>query len=172
GLTRGILFLHSAGALPEANDISFSVLEVSCEAHVCYWLFLLDCLAAQFLYVFQCGLNVRDIYRDDGVLDFVVAFCQSAVDGSWLCGHPGLRVNLCGSDHVVFHSGVLANVPSEGFLVEALCAFLVVGRYLKVHDSCVMHILHLSGNALKWANKYSLYFTSLDQAFPFRSQNS
>src|SRR2546428_5705238 len=26
-----------------------------------------------------------------------------------------------------------------------------------------MHILNLSGSALKWANKYSLYFTSLDQ---------
>src|SRR5438309_495842 len=90
-------------------------------------------------------------------------------------GCVGIRVfgsNLSGSDHVVFHSGVLANVPSEGFLVEDLCAFLVVGRYLKVHDSCVMHIPHLSGSALKWANKYSLYFTSLDQAFPFRSQNS
>src|SRR2546428_598666 len=46
GLTRGILFLHSAGALPESYDVSFSVLEVSCEAHICYRLLLLDCLAA------------------------------------------------------------------------------------------------------------------------------
>src|SRR5438132_3423747 len=41
--------------------------------------------------------------------------------------------------------GVLADVPSEGFLVETLCAFHVVGRYLKMHDSSMMHILHVKG---------------------------
>jgi len=76
-------------------------------------------------------LNVRDIYCDDGVFDFIVSFCQSAVDGSWLRGHPSLRVNLCRSNHMVLHSGILANVPSEDFLVEALCPFLVVGRSSK-----------------------------------------
>src|SRR2546428_5534268 len=154
-------FLHSAGALPETYDVSFGVLEVGCEAHVSNWLFLPHRLAAQFLHVLQCSLNVGDVDCDDGVLDFAVSFCQSAVDGSWCCRLPGLLVNFCGSNHVVLHSGVLADVPTEGFLVEALCAFLVVGRYLKVYYPSVMHILHLNGRARNRSNKYSLYFSSL-----------
>src|SRR5207244_7144670 len=139
---RGMSVLHSAGALPETYDVSFGVLEVGCEAHVSNWLFLPHRLAAQFLHVLQCSLNVSNIDCDDSVLDFVVAFCQSAVDGSGRCRHLSLLVNLCGSNHVVLHSGVLADIPSENFLIEGLCALLVVGRYLKVYDPSVMHIVH------------------------------
>jgi hypothetical protein len=49
----------------------------------------------------------------------------------------------------------------EGFLVEGLGTFLVVGRYLKVYDPCVMHILHRVWRAINRSNKYSLYFSSL-----------
>src|SRR6266571_1317605 len=153
-------FLHSAGALPETYDVSFGVLEVGCEAHVGNWLFLPHRLAAQFLHVLQCSLNVSNVDCDDSVLDFVVAFRQPTVDGSGRCRLLGLLVNLCGSNHVVLHSGVLADVPSEGFLVEGLCAFLVVGRYLKVYDPRMMHIVHVNGRARIPSNKYSLYFSS------------
>src|SRR6266480_1747250 len=80
---------------------------------------------------------------------FVVAFRQPTVDGSGRCRHLSLLVNLCGSNHMVLHSRVLADIPSEGFLVEGLCAFLVVGRYLKVYDPSMMHILHRESAAEK-----------------------
>src|SRR5437879_7662464 len=41
--------------------------------------------------------------------------------------------------------GYLLMSHPKGFLVEGLCAFLVVGRYLKVYDPSVMHILHVRG---------------------------
>src|SRR5436309_2415849 len=159
-------FLHSAGALPETYDVSFGVFEVGCEAHVSNWLLLPDHFAAQFLYVLQCSLDVRDVDCDDSVLDFVVALCQSAVDGSWFRRYLGLLVHLCSPNHVVLHSGVLADVPSEGFLVEALCAFLVVGRYLKVYDPSVMHISARARAAKGRCNKSSLYFSSLESLRP------
>src|SRR5438876_2308463 len=152
--------LHSTGALPETYDVSFGVLEVGCEAHVGNWLFLSYCFAAQFLYILQCSLNVSNVDCDDSVLDFVVAFCQSAVNGSWFRRLLGLLVHLCGPNHVVLHSRVLADVPSEGFLVETFCAFHVVGRYLKMHDPSMMHILHVKGRARNRSNKHSLYFSS------------
>src|SRR2546430_12597892 len=58
---------HSAGALPETYDVSFGVFEVGCEAHVSNWLLLPDHFAAQFLYVLQCSLDVRDVDCDDSV---------------------------------------------------------------------------------------------------------
>jgi hypothetical protein len=61
---------------------------------------------------------------------------------------------------VVLHSGVLADVPSEGFLVEGLGAFLIVGRYFKMYDPSVMHILHAKRRARNRSNKYSPYFSS------------
>ena len=42
-------FLHSTSALPEAYDVSFSVLEVGCEAHVGNRLLVPDYLAAYLL---------------------------------------------------------------------------------------------------------------------------
>src|SRR2546430_10450319 len=78
----------------------------------------------------------------------------------------GLLVHLCSPNHVVLHSGVLADVPSEGFLVEALCAFLVVGRYLKVYDPSVMHISARARAAKGRCNKSSLYFSSLESLRP------
>src|SRR5437879_4910611 len=153
--------LRSTCGLPATYDYTFGVLEVGCEAHVGNWLLLSDHLAAQLLYVLQCSLDVSNVDCDDCVLDFAVSFRQSAVDSTRCCRLPGLLVNFCGSNHVVLHSGVLADVPTEGFLVEALCAFLVVGRYLKVYYPSVMHILHLNGRARNRSNKYSLYFSSL-----------
>src|SRR6266571_7010449 len=105
--------LRAACALPEAYDVSFRVLEVGCEAHVSNWLFLPDHLAAQLLNVLQRRLNVRNVYRDNRVLDLVVALCHSAVDGSGLGGHPGLLVNLCCPNHVVLHSGGKAVFASD-----------------------------------------------------------
>src|SRR2546421_10625176 len=101
------------------------------------------------LCVLQCSLDVSNVDCDDCVLDFAVSFRQSAVDSTRCCRLPSLLVNLCGSNHVVLHSRVLADVPTEGFLVEALCAFLVVGRYLKVYDPSMMHILHRESAAEK-----------------------
>ena len=141
GPTRGIL-LHFASALPETYDVSFGVLEVGCEAHVGNWLFLADYLAAQLLNILQCRFDVWNIYCNYCAFDLVVALCEATVDGSWFRRLLGLLVSLCGSNHVVLHSGVLADVPSEGFRVEGLCAFLVIGRYLKVYDPSMMHILH------------------------------
>ena len=46
GPTSGDRVLHVARALPESDDVSFGVFEVSCEAHVRYWLFLLNGFAA------------------------------------------------------------------------------------------------------------------------------
>src|SRR5467141_2919237 len=161
GLVRLVdLVLHSAGALPETYDVSFGVLEVGCEAHVSNWLFLADHLAAQLLNILQCRFDVWNIYCNYCVLDLVVALCEAAVDGSWFRRLLGLLVSLCGSNHVVLHSGVLADVPSEGFRVEGLGAFLIVGRYFKMYDPCVMHTLHLRGRARNRSNKYSLYFSS------------
>src|SRR5207247_7133506 len=80
---RGMSVLHSTGALPETYDVSFGVLEVGCEAHVGNWLFLPHRLPAQFLYILQCSVNVSNVDRDDGVLDFAVSSCYSAVDGTW-----------------------------------------------------------------------------------------
>src|SRR5207302_4549706 len=107
-----------------------------------------------------CSVNVINVAGENGVLEFVVAFCLSTVHCFLFRGHLSLLVHLCCPNHVVLHSGVLADVPSEGFLVEALRAFLVVGRYLKVYDPSVMHILHLNGRARNRSNKYSLYFSS------------
>src|SRR6266550_30423 len=98
---------------------------------------------------YDVSFGVLEVDCDDGVLDFVVAFRQPTVDGSGRCRHLSLLVNLCGSNHMVLHSRVLADIPSEGFLVEGLCAFLVVGRYLKVYDPSMMHILHRESAAEK-----------------------
>src|SRR5206468_6477708 len=113
---------------------------VGCEAHVSNWLLLLDHLATQLLNVLQRCLDVGNIDRDDSVLDLVVALGHSTVDGSRLLGHPGLVVSGRGDYPMVFHSRVLADIPSEGLLVEALGAFYVVGRYLEVYNPTVVHV--------------------------------
>src|SRR6266571_5275484 len=124
--------LHATGALPEAYDVSFGVFEVGCEAHVYHGLFLLDYLASELLDALQGRVYVRDVYCDHCVLDGVLSFRHAAVDRSWLCGHS-LLIGGCCANHVVFHSWVLVDLPSEGFLLEALGSFDVVGRYFEVY---------------------------------------
>ena len=63
---------------------------------------------------------------------------------------------------MVLHSWVLVDLPSEGFHVEGLCAFDVVGRYLEMY--------YFTGHTYQFdwrkfaGNKRSLYFLSLVQA--------
>src|SRR6266568_3039674 len=98
----------------------------------CHGLFLLDYLASELLDALQGRVYVRDVYCDHCVLDGVLSFRHAAVDRSWLCGHS-LLIGGCCANHVVFHSWVLVDLPSEGFLVEALGSFDVVGRYFEVY---------------------------------------
>ena len=61
-----------------------------------------------------------------------------------ISGHLGLLVDGCCAYRVVLHSGVLANLPSECFLVECFAAFQIVERYFEVYYFAgdVRHMRH------------------------------
>src|SRR4051794_1519096 len=119
--------------LPQADDVALGVGEVGRPAHVAGGELLGHRRAAQLGDACQCGVDVVDVDRDDGVRLVLVALVHPAVDRARLC-RAACLVLRAGRQECVVQLGHRPDLPAERLAVEGIRPLGVVCRDLEVND--------------------------------------